>query len=753
LNRAITVLVSTFLLALLGLGFGAGGLAAMPIRATDPPQPSAPMVDVTVVLKAQEDLTAIRGSTRASRLENVVQALQQRATASQQPVLELLARLQREGKVSRVAPLWIFNGIEVRATPAAIDQLAARADVQSVEPDRRIVPLGVSPTATSPEPNLSLVNAPALWSLGDRGQGVVVATMDSGVDVTQPDLAARWRGGTNSWYDPYGQHPTTPTDVNGHGTQTMGVIVGGDAGGSSIGMAPDASWIAVKIFNDQGTATASAIHMGFQWLLDPDGNPATADAPNVVSNSWAMSNGGCNLDFQLDLRSLRAAGILPIFAAGNSGPASGTSVSPANYPEAFAVGATDNADTAYSGSSRGPSSCDGSVYPELGAPGVDVRTSDLYGTWTTASGTSLAAPHVGGALALLLNAFPNISVERQESALESSAIDLGAPGPDDTFGFGRLDVLAAYNWLASAPDFTISGSPASVTAAPGSEASYSLTVSNVNGFADDIDLTLSGLSTAQATWTFSPALVSGGSGTSTLQVTPAASLPEGAYPLTVTATSNSVVHTASLTLVVAAPGTFTVSAAPASASAEAGSPASFTVTLTRINGFSGSVELTLEGVPPAVSSWEFSPQIVNGDTSTLTIATASNATPGSYQLSVSGTSGPLHETAPITLVITATPTFDLTVSPTYRSVARGRQASYSVSVSPLHGFHGRVSLTVTGLPGGAVGRFLPSTVGARGSSTLVVSTLRTSPKGTFSLVVRGQSGSLSRSATVTLVLT
>ena len=116
-----------------------------------------------------------------------------------------------------------------------------------------------------------------------------------------------------------------------------GVMVGRDAGGSSVGVAPDAKWIAVKIFNDQGRATSTAIDQGFQWLLDPDGDRATADAPDVVNDSWTMSASGCLLDFQPDLASLRAVGILPVFAAGNYGPLSGSSASPANNPEAFAI--------------------------------------------------------------------------------------------------------------------------------------------------------------------------------------------------------------------------------------------------------------------------------------------------------------------------------------------------------------------------------------------------------------------------------
>ena len=233
----------------------------------------------------------------------------------------------------------------------------------------------------APEPNIVLVNAPALWGQGFYGQGVVVASMDSGVDVSHPDLASRWRGGSNSWFDPYEQHPTTPTDLSGHGTWTTGIMVAGDAGGTSLGVAPGAQWIAVKIFNDQGGSTATAIHQGFQWLLDPDGDPNTADAPQVVNNSWTFAYPGCNLEFELDLQSLRAADILPVFAAGNGGPNANTSYSPSNNPSAFAVGATNNNDQIYAYSSRGPSTCGGSVgpFPEIVAPGVNINTTDLGG--------------------------------------------------------------------------------------------------------------------------------------------------------------------------------------------------------------------------------------------------------------------------------------------------------------------------------------------------------------------------------------
>src|SRR6266511_3483662 len=416
-------------------------------------------------------------------LAGVEGALRAKATGDQKGVLALLARRRAQRLVAGVDPLWIVNEVGVRAAPSVIKELAARADVREVRPNVTIqapAPPAAAQdgesTAGTPETNLALVNAPAMWDLGLRGQGMVVANMDTGVDATHPDLASRWRGGGNSWFDPNGQHPTTPTDVNGHGTWTMGVMVGGDAGGTSIGVAPDARWIAVKIFNDRGTTTSTIIHRGFQWLLDPDGNPATADAPNVVNNSWTMSAGGCNLDFQPDLANLRVAGILPVFSAGNYGPTSGTVASPANNPGAFAVGSVDDAEVIDPSSSRGPSACAQSVAPELVAPGVGVRTSDLYGSYLEASGTSLAAPHMAGALALLLGAVPGIPADRQQAALEAGAIDLGPSGTDPDYGTGRLDVLASYQWLATTPDFTVAVSPSSRTTTPGGSVAYSVSV-------------------------------------------------------------------------------------------------------------------------------------------------------------------------------------------------------------------------------------------------------------------------------------
>ena len=365
---------------------------------------------VIVVLRDQLDPRSVAGGDRNTRLRAVVSGLRAKADVGQRGLRALLSALQSAGLVTSFTPLWIQNAIAVTGRSAVITDLALRPEVAAIIPDRSFqAPPRPAPASVAPvEPNLGLVNAPALWNLGATGQGVVIASLDTGVDTGHPDIAARWRGGTDSWYDPYGQH-ATPTDVSGHGTWTMGLMVGGSYGGTSIGVAPGASWIAAKIFNDAGTATSAAIHLAYQWVLDPDGNPATADAPNIVNDSWTFGAPGCDLSFEPDLGALVSGGITPVFAAGNFGAAAQTDASPANNPDAFAVGATDDSDVIASFSSRGPTSCGRpapTTYPAVVAPGVTVNTTDLYGLYTTVTGTSFSAPHVAAGLALLAERVP-----------------------------------------------------------------------------------------------------------------------------------------------------------------------------------------------------------------------------------------------------------------------------------------------------------------------------------------------------------
>ncbi|MDX6540887.1 MAG: hypothetical protein QOI71_2497, partial [Gaiellales bacterium] len=367
---------------------------------------------------------------------------------AQGPTLALLADLQREGHVRHVRPLWIADAVAVTADASAVRVLRARPDVRSIEADS-VLPIRPAASAAA-EPGNATTGAPELWSNGIDGTGVTVATLDTGVDLTHAELVSRYRGGANSWFDPFGQH-SEPVDVNGHGTQVTGVIVAG----SGMGMAPGARFIAARVFNDAGVSTDSAVHLAFQWLLDPDGNPATNDAPNVVNASWGAQLAACDREFEPDLQALRAAQILPVFAAGNNGPGASSDSSPANLPEAFAVGASATDTTIAPFSSVGPSRCDGGQFPALVAAGTGVRTTDRFGlTATGLSGTSFAAPHVAGALALLLQVAPQLTAADQASLLTQSARDLGAPGPDSTFGAGSLDVAAAARLLSPTLDFS-----------------------------------------------------------------------------------------------------------------------------------------------------------------------------------------------------------------------------------------------------------------------------------------------------------
>lgn len=411
-------------------------------------------ISVIVKMKAQADVSAIQDQNRSRRRENIIRALQKTANSSQKPLMQWLSAGQ---DVAGWKHLWMINAIAVTVPASSIHAIAARNDVESVALDSVIsAAVTTSGEPTIAEWNLEAVSVPDLWAAGFDGQGIIVATMDTGVDASHQDLATRWRGGDNSWYDPNNEH-NAPYDANGHGTQTLGLIVGGNAGGTSIGMAPGSQWIAVKIFNDSNSATLSVIHQGFQWLLDPDNNPATDDAPDVVNNSWNLltSINACDTEFQEDINILRQSGMAVMFAAGNAGPYPETSMSPANNNGAVAVGAVNQSLLVDLSSSRGPSACDGSIFPHLVAPGIGVRSSDLtFGgvipdSYATVSGTSFAVAHASGAMAVLLSAHSGTAVDAIETALQQAATDLG--GDDNDYGYGLLSVSAAHGILAAGP--------------------------------------------------------------------------------------------------------------------------------------------------------------------------------------------------------------------------------------------------------------------------------------------------------------
>jgi VCBS repeat-containing protein len=533
---------------------------------------SGDAIPVIVQLPDRVDLSSYRVHDRSRRDNGVLKALKAKAGA-QWPVLA--AALQSVG-AGNPRQLWIINAAAVTLPMWAVQELARNPQIGRIGLDG-VIPFAATPgvqTTPSGSWNLDAVNAPALWALGADGSGVVVASLDTGVDAAHPDLGRSWRGGTNSWYDPSGQH-AAPYDSSGHGSQTMGLMVGGSASGVPIGMAPGARWIAAKVFDDAGNATFSRLHLVFQWLLDPDNNAATLDAPDIVNASWGLAGlapGSCNLEFGTDIQALRAAGISVVFAAGNDGPDGATGASPASNPGAIATGSVDAALLIAPSSSRGPSGCDGSVFPKLVAPGVNVVSSDLsFGgmpLYASVSGTSFAAPHVAGALALLASAFRAVPLATIETALTDSARDLGDAGPDNFYGYGLVDVAAAQQKLAAvaggaAPVIT---STAPSGAVEGKLYTYAVKASDPGGgtlayklTSAPAGMTIDGGS-GLVSWTPTHAQV-GVNGAALVVSNPAGLIAKQGFSVTVTAlnsapaaTADSYTATAGTALNVAAPG-------------------------------------------------------------------------------------------------------------------------------------------------------------------------------------------------------
>lgn len=415
-------------------------------------------VSFIIHFEEQLDLSAFpgRGKGKGLELASLLWALRNQADSSQAEAIELL----KVRGVKRLIQLWSINGLAATAYPAVIEEVASLQGVGDIVLDTALAAPSPDPAvATTPEWNLDMIRAPEFWNnYSVDGHGTVVASMDTGVDLLHLDLADSYRGGGNSWFDPNGQHET-PHDragvvYSGHGTQVTSLMVGGDASGTSIGVAPGAQWISVKIFNDAGLASLSAIHQGFQWLLDPDGKPGTNDQPDVVNNSWGFPTkvGECYTEFEPDIQVLKIAGIAVVFSAGNQGTLGG--VSPANNPSSFAVGSVDESENVAGTSSRGPSACGGTIFPDIVAPGVSVKAADLTTgglyplSYVNVFGTSFAAPHVSATMALLRKAYPEATVEQLEQALMDSAFDPYVNGPDDTYGYGIVDAVEAYNKLA-----------------------------------------------------------------------------------------------------------------------------------------------------------------------------------------------------------------------------------------------------------------------------------------------------------------
>jgi len=330
------------------------------------------------------------------------------------------------------------------------------------------------------------------------------------------------------------------------------------------------------------------------------------------------------------------------------------------------------------------------------------------------------------------------------------------PTDDCTFWFTSEYIPAngIFNWRTrigtftlagcGTPDFGVAASPTSQTVSPGSPTTYNVTVTPSGGFSGAVSLSSSGLP-AGASASFSPNPTTG---SSTMSVSTSASTPTGTYPVTITGASGTLAHNTTVTLVVSQPD-FSLSATPASQTVAPGAATTYTISVTPAAGFSGSVSLSSTGLPAGAAA-SFSPNPTT-DTSTMTVTTSSTTPAGSYPVTITGTSGTLSRTTAVQLVVQApAPDFTLTATPASRSIGRGGSTTYAIAVNPVNGFGGSVSLTATGLPNRATATF--SANPTTSTSTLTITTQRNVQRGTFTLTIRGTSGALAHTATVTLVI-
>lgn len=411
----------------------AARLAASPAGAT---------VRVLVQLRREPPAPAEDGGQpRATRRHHALSALRAAHATRSTGVAALLAA--RAGRARLLRQLWIAGALEVEATAEVVEQLAAVPEVEHLDLVRLaaiIVPVDDGPEPDDVAPavyGVRRIRAPQVWALGTRGEGAVVAVIDTGFRPNHPDLHGRWRA-TGGWLDALGVLPA-PDDENGHGTHVTGTIVGRNAAGSNfIGVAPGAQVIACRAFGPDGRALDADLLQCMQWVADPDGNPWTDDAPDAVNNSWGIDADACGTVFDRAAASWRALDIVGVFAAGNAGVPS----NPANGPAVLSVGAVDRADLVPWWSGHGNSRC-GGVYPDLVAPGVRVRSAWPGGTRKNLRGTSMAAPHVSGTIALMRSRRSALTAAEIENVLKASAVDLGVPGPDSVYGHGLVDAFRA----------------------------------------------------------------------------------------------------------------------------------------------------------------------------------------------------------------------------------------------------------------------------------------------------------------------
>ena len=449
--------------------------------------------DCIILMNEQADLSEAKAlKTKLEKGNFVYNKLKQTAENTQINVKRILQESQNSYN-----PFVVVNAIATKLDYNTLMKIALLPEVDRVlyntkfkVPDIIRTDESLSNPERSTEWGITKINADAVWNLSGypKGQGVVVAGQDTGYKWDHDAIKSKYKGwnASNStvdhnytWHDaihgnnshnsgtnPCGYDLTAPCDDHNHGTHTMGTMVG-DTANFNIGVAPSAKWIGCRNM-ERGWGTPTTYTECFNWFLAPTNlsnqNPDPSKSPDVINNSWGCpTDEGCTDTstytlMKIAVNSLKSAGVVVVVSAGNDGPNCNTVSSPAAiFANSFTVGATDSNDAIAGFSSRGPSTQYGTIVkPNVTAPGVGVKSCIIngYATW---NGTSMAGPHVAGAVALLISAKPSINgnVDAIEDVLELTAAQLtsgqtcggvsGSSIPNNTFGHGRIDILAAVN--------------------------------------------------------------------------------------------------------------------------------------------------------------------------------------------------------------------------------------------------------------------------------------------------------------------
>jgi len=426
-----------------------------------------------VILNSQADLNSLNSiEDQSLRRQGVYRQLTEYADGSQTELRSTLDKFKIE-----YTPYYLVNGIEVNGGNLVKMLLARNEAVDRILDSPQLRPLpqandaGEAETQTMPETptwNIQMIHADqVVKELEITGTGIVIGQTDSGVDGRHPQLQENYRGADNSdnynWYDPWNASPF-PVDLSGHGTMTLGI-----AAGKNIGIAPDAQWMGcVNLARNLGNPAKYLDCMQFMLAPFPQGgDPFKEGDPsmgaNIVNNSWGCPDvEGCDAAVYVDaMKALTTAGIFMSSGAGNTGNYGCASVTDpiAIYETVFTAGAVNQQGNLSAFSSFGPVVVDGSERqkPDILAPGESVTSSFPGGGYTTANGTSFAAPHVTGVVALMWSANPALigDVESTMKILRETAQDYKGTSPvcgevDQAVGAGILDALAAVqaaiNW-------------------------------------------------------------------------------------------------------------------------------------------------------------------------------------------------------------------------------------------------------------------------------------------------------------------